>query len=60
MTLSSGFHSSGPNKVCKLQKFLYGLRQEPQEWFAKLSSKITSFWFCDIVYGLFFIHLQER
>lgn len=37
MKLPPGFSSSFPNKVCRLRKSLYGLRQSPTNWFAKLS-----------------------
>ena len=29
-----------PNKVCRLRKALYSLKQEPQAWFAKFTSTI--------------------
>jgi len=30
MRMPSGFTSSGPSKVCKLRKLLYGLQQAPR------------------------------
>jgi len=40
-----GFSSPNPNKVCRLQKSLYGLRQAFRQWFAKLSSKLCEYGF---------------
>lgn len=41
-----GFSSpSGPNKVCRLRKSLYGLRQSPRNWFAMLASALKSYGF---------------
>jgi len=45
MTLPLGFTCSTPTKVCRLRKSLYGLRQAPQQWFAKLSSKLHEYEF---------------
>ena len=45
MTLPPRFKTSGPNKVCKLRKSLYGLKQVPRQWFAKLSLKLIDYGF---------------
>ena len=45
MMLPPGFTCSTPHKVCRLQKSLYGLRQAPRQWFAKLSSKLREYGF---------------
>lgn len=38
MKIPPGFIVSSPNKVCKLQKSLYGLKQVSRQWNAKLMS----------------------
>jgi len=45
MRLPPGFSSPGPDKVYKLQKSLYGLRQALRQWFAKLSFKLCAYGF---------------
>jgi len=45
MKLPPGFQESQLGAVCKLQKSLYGLRQAPRCWFAKLSSALTRYGF---------------
>ena len=45
MRMPPGFTSPNPNKMCRLKKSLYGLRQALRQWFAKLSSKICAYGF---------------
>lgn len=45
MKLPPGFSVIAPNQVCKLKKSLYGLRQAPRCWFAKLSMALKEFSF---------------
>ncbi|CAH9142426.1 unnamed protein product, partial [Cuscuta epithymum] len=40
-----GFFSSRPGVVCRLQKSLYGLRQAPRCWLAKLAAALKSYGF---------------
>ena len=45
MCLPPGFTTSSPNNVCRLCESLYGVRQAPRQWFAKLSSKLCEYRF---------------
>lgn len=40
-----GFHTSTPGMVCRLRKSLYGLRQAPRCWFAKLAGSLKRYGF---------------
>lgn len=40
-----GFHGSKPGMMCRLQKSLYGLRQAPRCWFAKLTASLKRYGF---------------
>lgn len=60
MTPPPGF--SSPGLVCRLQKSLYGLRQAPRCWFAKLSTALTTYGFTQSVsdYSLFTLHTSTH
>ena len=45
MKLPPCFQSDSDNRVCRLQKSLYGLRQAPRCWFAKLTFALRAFGF---------------
>ena len=55
MRLPPGFTASRPDVVCRLKKSLYGLRQAPRCWFAKLSGALKKYGFQQSVshYSLF-------
>ena len=45
MTPPPGYLSSTDNRVCRLRKSLYGLKQVSRQWFAKFSNAILQFGF---------------
>ncbi|KAJ9672804.1 hypothetical protein PVL29_026153 [Vitis rotundifolia] len=45
MQMPPGFASPTPGKVCRLRRSLYGMRQAPRCWFAKLVAALTSYGF---------------
>ena len=40
MTLPEGFFSENDTRVCRLKKSLYGSKQAPRQWNAKLTSAL--------------------
>lgn len=54
--LPPGFRTKDKNQVCRLHKSLYGLRQAPRCWFAKLTTALKEYGFVQSVkdYSLFF------
>ena len=45
MKQPDGFRQGGPEKVCRLNKSLYGLKQSPRLWSEKLSSVLAELGF---------------
>ena len=45
MTQPEGFISRSGNKVCKLQRFIYGLKQESWSWNIRFDETIKEFGF---------------
>lgn len=59
MTLPPGFRSTKKNKVLRLRKSLYGLRQAPHCWFAKLSTALCGYGFVQ-TYSYYFLFYLAR
>ena len=55
MQMPPGFRTDDKSQVCRLHKSLYGLRQAPRCWFAKLSTALKEYGFVQSVsdYSLF-------
>ncbi|KAL9247674.1 hypothetical protein vseg_021081 [Gypsophila vaccaria] len=55
MKIPQGFERKGENKVCKLMKSIYGLKQASRNWFAKLTVAMKSYGFVQSLadYSLF-------
>ena len=61
MSLPPGFEKKlGVNKVCRLKKSLYGLKQSPRAWFERFGKVVTNYGFFKV--GriiLYFINTQN-
>ncbi|XP_074266995.1 uncharacterized protein LOC141590293 [Silene latifolia] len=55
MRVPQGFERKGENKVCKLMKSIYGLKQASRNWFAKLTVSMKKYGFVQSLanYSLF-------
>ena len=60
MQMPLGFASPILGKVCRLQKSLYGLRQAPRCWFAKLAAALTSYRFKQSYYDYSFFTYEAQ
>ncbi|XP_074266172.1 uncharacterized protein LOC141588638 [Silene latifolia] len=55
-----GFNTSTDGKVCRLRKSLYGLRQAPRCWYAKLATALTSYGFKQCPYDHFLFSISTN
>ena len=45
MAQPPGYEEGGPRMACRLHKAIYGLRQAPRQWYAKLRTVLESLGF---------------
>lgn len=45
MAQPPGYEEGGPRMACRLQKAIYGLRQAPRQWYAKLRTELEALGF---------------
>ena len=62
MDLPPGYKTHLSNKVCKLQKTIYGLKQSPRAWFGKFTKVMKSFGYsqCNQDHTLFFKYNRDN
>ena len=62
MDLPLGYKTHLINKVCKLQKTIYGLKQSPKAWFGKFTKVMKSFGYsqCNQDHTLFFKYNRDK
>lgn len=62
MKIPQGFERKGENKVCKLMKSIYGLKQASRNWFAKLTVSMKNYGFVQSLadYILFTLNQNEK
>ncbi|KAL9228263.1 hypothetical protein vseg_003863 [Gypsophila vaccaria] len=58
MRMPPGFDNNGSNKVCRLRKSLYGLKQASRNWFEKLTTSLTSFGIKDLGKLKYFLGIE--
>ena len=59
MNLPPGFEDRfGPNKVCRLKKSLYGLKQSPRAWFERFGKVVKGCGYCqsEVDHTMFYKH----
>jgi len=57
MVLPQGLHVEKPNRVCRLMKSLYGLKQASRQWYAKLTTSLHRL--CLIFIRSFIVHEEN-